>query len=502
MLPILLSGFFIALVPPIPQDAANLELTTMRSITELPGPRGLPLAGNLLQLDLKQLHRALERWSNEFGTLYTFKLGWKPVVVIADPELIQTILRQRPKVYRRLGTIESVFDEMGITGVFSAEGDDWKRQRRLTAHALDAAHLRQLFPTLIKVTERLRDRWNKSARSGAATDVQQDLMRYTVDVTTNLTFGYDMNTLEKEGEVIQDHLEKIFPMINRRINAPVPFWRYLKLPADYALDQALVAVRETINGFITQSKERLAQNPELAAHPTNFLEAMLTARDEGNAAFSDEEIYGNALTMLLAGEDTTANTLAWIIHLMTEHPDVQPRMQAEVNQVVGGAGMLSQLADAERLEYIEAVTHETMRLKPVAPVLFFEPVEDVEIGGVAIPKNTALMLPTLHGPLQDNHFGAADQFRPERWLEKAPGSGCPHNSRAFVPFGAVPRFCPGRQLAMLEIKMVMAMLCGAFQVTTTEPPQTVRETFSFTMMPENLLVRFKLLQAGSKTVPT
>ena len=463
----------------------------MRTLTDLPGPRSLPLLGNLLQLDLKQLHRVLERWCNEFGMLYTFDIGRKPVVVIADPELIQTILRQRPKVYRRLGTIESVFTEMGITGVFSAEGEDWKRQRRLTAHALDAGHLRQFFPTLIKVTERLKTRWSKAAENGAAVDVQQDLMRYTVDVTTNLAFGYDMNTLEKEGEVIQDHLEKIFPMINRRTNAAFPYWRYLKLPADHAFDKALVAIRETVDGFITRTKEKLAQNPELAAHPTNFLEAMLTARDEGGAAFTDQEIYGNVLTLLLAGEDTTANSLAWMIHLMTEHPEVQKRMQAEASQVVGSTGMLNQLADAERLEYIEAVTHETMRLKPVAPVLGFEPVTDVELGGVAIPKNTALMLLTFHAPLQETHFGAAAQFRPERWLEKTAPSGCPHNTKAFVPFGAGPRFCPGRQLAMLEIKSVMAMLCTAFEVLKPQPSQPVTEVFSFTMMPQNLVVRFR-----------
>jgi cytochrome P450 len=466
---------------------------TLRALTELPGPKGLPLLGNLLQLDLKQLHRVLERWGNEFGTLYKFELGQRPVVVVTDPELNQTILRNRPKLYRRLGTIEPVFQEMGITGVFSAEGEDWKRQRRMTAHALDAQHLRQFFPTLIKVTERLRNRWNAAADKQSPVDIQQDLMRYTVDVTTNLAFGYDMNTLEKEGDVIQEHLEKIFPAINRRVNAPIPYWRYFKLPADRALDKSLVAIRETITGFVTRGRERLARNPDLAVHPTNLLEAMLAAPPEGDAAFTDEEIYGNVLTMLLAGEDTTANTLAWMTHFMVEHPEMQARMQAEASQIVGNGGMLSQLADAERLTYIEAVTHETMRLKPVAPVLFLESIEDVEIGGVAVPKGTALFLLTLHGCMQDKHFGAADQFRPERWFEaaQASASGCPHNAKAFVPFGAGPRFCPGRQLAMVEIKTVMAMLCAGFAVSKTESPQPVREIFSFTMMPENLFVRFK-----------
>ena len=463
----------------------------MRTLTELPGPKGLPLLGNLLQLDLKQLHRVLERWGDEFGTLYKFELGRRPVFVVTDPELNQTILKNRPKLYRRLGTIETVFREIGITGVFSAEGEDWKRQRRLTAHALDAQHLRQFFPTLIKVTERLRHRWKVAAEKQSEVDVQQDLMRYTVDVTTNLAFGYDMNTLEKEGDVIQQHLEKIFPMINQRINAPVPYWRYFKLPADRALDKSLAAIRETITGFVTRGRERLAQNPALAEHPTNLLEAMLATPAGSDAAFTDEEIYGNVLTLLLAGEDTTANTMAWMACFMIEHPEVQARMQAEAREVLGGAGELSQLADAERLPYIEAVTHETMRLKPVAPVLFLESIEDVEIGGVAVPRGTAVFLVTMHGGLQDIHFGAAKQFRPERWLEEVPASGCPHHARAFVPFGAGPRFCPGRQLALVEIKTVMAMLCAGFQISKTEPARPVGEIFSFTMMPENLFVRFQ-----------
>src|SRR6478672_11143788 len=102
----------------------------MRTTKQLPGPKGLPLLGNLLQLDLTRLHQVLEKWCNEFGTIYAFELGPKAVVVVAEPELIQNILRQRPTKFRRLGTIEPVFKEMGITGVFSAEGEQWKRQRR------------------------------------------------------------------------------------------------------------------------------------------------------------------------------------------------------------------------------------------------------------------------------------------------------------------------------------------------------------------------------------
>src|SRR3954471_11733873 len=222
----------------------------MKTVRDLPGPKGLPLLGNLLELDLKRLHRQLEGWANQFGTIYVFQIASKPVIVFTDPEHNQTILRNRPKIYRRLGSIEPVFKEMGISGVFSAEGDDWKRQRRLTSHAFDSKHLQQFFPTLLRVTDRLRKRWLKAAKTDAIIDVQQDFMRYTVDVTTNLAFGYDMNTLETEGDVIQEHLEKIFPAINRRVNAPFPWWRYFKLPEDRALDKALAAINGSVDRFI------------------------------------------------------------------------------------------------------------------------------------------------------------------------------------------------------------------------------------------------------------
>jgi cytochrome P450 len=459
-----------------------------RRLSELPGPKGLPLLGNLLELDLQHLHQVLGNWRQEYGAVYSYKLGPKPFVVIAEPDLIQSILRNRPARYRRLSAIETVLEEMGVTGVFSAEGMQWKRQRRLTANALDARHLRQFFPTLIKVTDRLCKRWQTAAERREPTDVQQDLMRYTVDITTNLAFGYDMNTLEKEGDVIQQHLEKIFPKVNSRINAALPYWRYFKLPSDRSLDRSLGSVRDTITEIITQARARLAEEPDLAEHPTNFLEAMLSADREGEEAFTDEEIYGNILTLLLAGEDTTANTLAWMMHLMVEHPEVQLPMRQEAERVTGTSGLLNEPQDAEQLQYIEAVALEAMRMKPVAPVIFIEPNEDVEVAGVSIPRGTAMMLLTSQAALEDVYFAAAAQFNPERWLNTGQASSNGHDTKAFVPFGFGPRFCPGRNLAMVEIKIAMAMVCSTFELSKPEHAPEVEEVLSFTMEPKNLSV--------------
>lgn len=468
----------------------------LRSLHQLPGPKGLPLVGNSLQINMQRFHVVLEQWSQTYGPLFTIHIGRKPMLVVADSNLANEMLRDRPERYRRLNTIEPVLREMGINGVFSAEGDNWRRQRHLVMQALDTRHLRQFFPTLTKVTQRLKRRWQRAAVEPLPVDVQKDLMRYTVDVTTNLAFGYDMNTLEQEGDIIQRHLEKIFPVTSRRVFAPFPYWRYLKLPSDRAFDRALVEVHKAIRAFINHSRERLAQEPSLADHPANLLEAMLVARDEGNAHFSDDEIVGNAFTMLLAGEDTTANTLAWAMHFMTQHPDVQERMQAEVDGVLGSADMLQDYGDARELVYVDAVVQETMRLKPVAPILALETNVAVEVGGLQLPPETSISLLMRPGVLQENNFAQAEAFLPDRWLPES-ASASPHIAphKAFMPFGSGPRLCPGRSLALLEMKTALAMVCRHFDLASADQGKPVSERFAFSMMPTHLVVRIQPRQA-------
>src|SRR6266852_1059245 len=129
-----------------------------------------------------------------------------------------------------------------------------------------------------------------------------------------------------------------------------------------------------------------------------------------------------------------------------------------------------------------------MRLKSVAPMLFMEPHHAVELGGVHIPAGTALFLLTRYCGMQEHAFTDPQAFQPERWLQAHPEPQCGHDPRAFMPFGAGPRFCPGRNLALLEIKAVMAMLCRNFRLTKATNTPPVQEHFAFTMMPTHFAV--------------
>ena len=414
----------------------------LNSISQLPGPKGLPVFGNIFQLDLQKLHSILESWSDSYGKMYKFKIANKTVVAISDSTLIQNILRDRPETYRRLRSIERVARELGIHGVLTAEGEEWPRQRQLTMQAFKPDYLRRFFPEMRKITERLKNRLSSMAESGQAIDVQKDRVRFTVDITTNLAFGYDINLLEEEGDDFQRHLQKLLPVFNRRANAPFSYWHFFKLPSDRAMEKSLAVIKKMIHTFVQQTRQQLEQQPEGARQPANFLEALLLAHDEDGAPLSDLEIQGNIITILLAGEDTTAHTLTWLLYLITEHPEVQLKMQQEADAVLGADTLPKDISTVEQLTYIEAVAHETMRLKSVAPLMFLEPNRDVELAGIAIPKGTFLMLVNRHGALQEENFSNAREFKPERWLESNPIT-CTHNRNASIPFRCRAEILPG-----------------------------------------------------------
>jgi cytochrome P450/nitrite reductase/ring-hydroxylating ferredoxin subunit len=477
------------LVDLTPMLTQERTVAPRRRIDDLPGPRGLPLLGNALQMDLPNLHAQGEQWAAEYGPLYALRVGQLRTVVVTDPALSQQIFRARPETWRRTRKLEQVFIELGVAGVFSAEGAAWRSQRRLAMEALSHRHLRGFYPTLHLVAERLRRRWEGAADRRETLDVVEELKRFTVDVTTALTFGHDVNTIEQEGDdVIQRRLELLFPAFNKRIFAVFPLWRVVRLPADRRLDRALAELRTWLEELVAKARARLAAEPQRAAQPANFLEAMLAMRDEAGQPFADEVIFGNLMTMLLAGEDTTAFTLAWTVHQMCESPEATAALRAELDAALGTATVPADMDAANRLAYAAAVANETMRLRPVAPLILFEATTDTVLADVEIPAGTNLLVlsrPPVRDPAR---FADPEAFRPERWLDQGL---YPHDAAAHIPFGSGPRICPGRSLALLEMKVVLAMLYRNFQVVRVGRASDVKEIFAFTMGPEGLKVQLR-----------
>ena len=483
----------------------------LRAIDSLPGPSGLPWLGNLLQIDPHRFHTQLEQWCRAHGPVFKLRAAGRRILVVGDHALVATILRDRPDGFRRTLKFEQIGVEMGLPpGVFGANGESWRAQRRMVMAGFDPSHVKGYFPSLRKVALRLGGRWQQAARQGREIDLQADLMRFTVDAIAELAFGADVNTLESDDDVIQQHLDKIFPALARRLLAPFPVWRVWRSAADRQLERSLVEVKAAVAGFIAQARARLQAEPDLRARPRNLLQAMIKAADAPDSGIDDRLVAGNVLTMLLAGEDTTANTVAWMIYLLWRNPEALARASAEVRRVMGdladdaaGGLTLERLAE---LDYVEACAHETMRLKPVAPILPLQALHDLTVGDVQVPAGTVVISLLRRDSVSEAFVPRAAAFEPERWLaDRVPGehgaAGRLASSvkRSAMPFGAGPRICPGRYLALLEMKMAMAVLLGRFDIVAVDTPDggEAREHLSFTLAPVGLRMRLAERRPGA-----
>ncbi len=480
----------------------------IRHANDLPGPPGLPWFGNALQIDPAKLHLQLEAWARQYGPFFKIKIGPRRITVIGDHEAVATVLRSRPDGFSRTSRLQEIWVELGLQpGVFGANGDVWKRQRRMVMAGFDPAHVKRYFPSLQAVAQRLAGRWTKAAREGRAIDLQADLMRYTVDTIAGLAFGASVNTLESDDDVIQRHLDKLFPAIFKRLFSTVATWRIVRMPADRRVERSIQEVIKSVDGFVQQARLRMAADPTLRENPSNLLEAMIAAADQPDSGIDDGQVAGNVLTMLLAGEDTTANTLAWMIHLLWRHPAMLARAVAEVREITDACADVSADANASAnandaltmeqladLPFVEACIHETMRLKPVAPVLPLQAIKDITVGDVLIPAGRVVINLMRRDSVSESHLPNAAAFDPTRWLaDGGPAAQASAAKRISMPFGAGPRICPGRYLAMLEMKIAMATLLGRFDILAVDTPDggEAREHLSFTMLPVGLKMRLR-----------
>ena len=449
-----------------------------RELASLPAPPGWPLVGHALSIDVPRMHAVLEAWDKEYGPVFTYRIGRATTLCISDPPLIDQVYRQRPHAFRRLRTIADVIEELGIVGVFTAEGDAWPPQRKVALRALHPKHLDGFFPALRATALALRARWLRTA--GQPVDLRHDFMSFTVDVTTQLAFARAIDTLADQRAPLLEAIDPIFPALSRRIVALLPTWRWVRSPADRQLEASIAEVRAFLDEVIRATRAEARTGP--ARH---FLDAMLDQTDA--APDDDDTLFGNAVTMLLAGEDTTANTLAWACHLLMDHPEVWERLRAA--SAVGADGVAA-ARDATRSPYVDQVIHEVMRLKSVGPMLFFEAVTDVVVGDVAVPAGTPITVLTRQPGLDPERFPDPSRFDPERWSDPALPAQL-QKTGVFTPFGSGPRLCPGRELALLEMRLVLPMLAHGFTVSRHGASDDVHEVNGFTMSPNAVMATLR-----------
>ena len=450
-------------------------------IETIPGPKGKFLVGNLLDTPLDQFHEYLKESAQAFGKIFKLSVAKKHIVVLSDPNTVRSILNNRPHKFRRNTTIEHVFSDLGLNGVFSSEGEAWSNQRQIINQVFTPSQLSQSYPVIIKTANRLLDNFQHYIKLGCGADIQAMMQRYTLDISTQLTLGLDANILKEDSE-LQNTLTTLLPTINRRLKSPILYWRYVKTKSDKELVSGLDKLKTQFSQLIKEAEQDVKRKKA----PNNTLEAMIMARNEGNISLTHDQIFSNIINLLLAGEAKTANTLSWIIHYLVENPRVQQKLQSEIN-IAATQMDLNNPKFLYKLPLLTAVIQETMRLMPVSPLIYLENIADQTLEGFQLPAGTTLVLINSQTGHNEKRFPHAEVFLPQRWLTMESEVKRQH-AVDLMHFGAGTRACPGMQLAFTEIKYAIITMLKHITFSKSDD-YAVKSNFDFTVSPKNLLVR-------------
>jgi len=428
-----------------------------------PGPKGLPILGNAVQL-LRDPFNYPQQCVGKYGDVIRFRFAGLNFYLLIHPDAIEYVLRGNHRNFSKDKGSHMLSGLVG-QGLLTSEGDFWRRQRRLAQPAFQLDQIQRYSDFMVAFSKHMIDSW----RPGETRDVHVDFMRLTLEI-----IGQTLFTTNVAG--MADTVGECLEIVMRYYASPIIWFPWLQrltwLPANRRFRQAV----DKLDKIIYESIQQRRQSGE---ERNDLLGRLLAARDEDGSAMSDLQLRDELITLFLAGHETTALALSYTFYLLANHPEVDARLAAEVEEVLGGR--LPTSADVPRLRYAEWVIKESMRLYPPAYSIGREALEDCEIAGFHVPKGTQISLFQWIVHRDPRWFDDPEAFRPERWdndlAKRLPRC-------AYFPFGDGPRVCIGNQFAMMEAILVLTTVVQRFRLTLV-PGFKLKLMPSVTMRPKH-----------------
>ena len=386
----------------------------------------------------------LRQWHRDYGDICLLKLGNYRAYWLFHPDLAREVLVTQAKRFRRAGRQVEVLREWDGDGLATSDGDFWVRQRRLVQPAFHPRRFANYAEQMATAAERHVRRW--LTESPSVLEMNAEMTDLTLEIMATTFFGGSLTGRTRElGEAVATLSE----YATRELGRPFSLPNWLPLPSIRRKLQAIGYLNQTIDNLI---RERRASGEDRG----DLLSMLLHATDEegDQRGLTDEQVRHEAMTLFLAGHDTTAGALPWVWYLLAKHPKVEAQVLSELDQVL--AGRLPTADDVPNLVYTTQVIKETLRLYSQAYVLFARvAAEDVEIEGHRFPRGSELY-PVPYIIHHDARWHAdPERFDPSRF-EPARFESLP--SCAWIPFGAGPRACIGAAFATMEMVLIVATI--------------------------------------------
>ena len=379
--------------------------------------------------------------AHKFGDVAHFQAGSQQYFLVNNPEYIKDILVTHQASFKKGRGLERAKAMLG-NGLLTSEGDFHHRQRRLAQPAFHRDRIARYAGMMVDCAHRMQhERW----RAGQTLDIAREMMHLTLAIVGKTLF--DTET-EAEAEQVRQALSESMQRFNRFMLPFAEFLDRLPLPGNRRYRQARDVLDSIIYRIINERRRNGQDTGDL-------LSMLLTAQDdEGDGGgMTDLQLRDEVITIFLAGHETTANTLTWAWHLLSEHPEIESRLHHELDHEL--AGRLPTVEDLPHLRYTEMVITEALRLYPPAWIMGRRALKDYQVGPYVVPAGSIVIMSPYVMHHDDRYFPDPFRFDPDRWMPETRAS---RPQFSFFPFGGGLRRCIGEGFAWTEAVMVIATL--------------------------------------------
>ncbi|HEV2201642.1 MAG TPA: cytochrome P450 [Bryobacteraceae bacterium] len=402
--------------------------------------------------------------AREFGDLVYLPLARQHGYLVNRPDWIRDILVTHQSNFVKSRILERAKVLLG-EGLLTSEDEFHTRQRRLVQPAFHRDRLAHYAAEMVACAARLRDRW----QPGDQLDLVPEMTRLTLAIVGRTLFSADVSS---DADGIGHAMTVIFSLFDTLLMPFADWIQKLPLPPVRRFERARASLDKVIYGLIA---ERRASGHDAG----DLLSMLLLAVDEDRSAMTDRQVRDEALTLLIAGHETTANALIWSWYLLSQNPEAEVRLHAELEQVLGGR--LPVFDDVPKLRYTTGVLSEALRLYPPAWAIGRRAKQDYRIGEYRIPAGSILLMSPWVSHRDPRWFPEPEKFDPDRWrpeiAEKLP-------KFAYFPFGGGARVCIGERFAWTEGVLVLATLAQRWKLRLV-PGQVVDTRAVITLRPRN-----------------
>lgn len=448
-----------------------------------PGPRRQLFGGNFIAFRRDPLNY-LQKLTREYGDIVYFRMGPQDVFFLNHPDHIKDVLVTHNQNFIKGRALQRSKRLLG-EGLLTSEGQFHRRQRRLAQPAFHRQRIASYADLMTTYAEQMSARW----QDGETRDISEEMMRLTLAIVGKTLFDTDV---EEDAREVGQALTVIMNLFNAMLLPFSELLEKLPLPQKKRFQQAKDQLDKIIYRLIDERRRSGEDHGDL-------LSMLLLAQDEeeSSGGMTDEQVRDEAMTIFLAGHETTSNAMSWTWYLLSQHPEVEAKLHEELDAVLGGR--VPTFDDVAQLRYTEMVLAESMRLYPPAWAVGRLSIDEYEVGGYRLPKGSLILLSQYVMHRDARYFADPERFDPLRWTTEAREARPVYS---YFPFGGGPRRCVGEGFAWMEGVLLLATLARHWRLRLV-PNHTVKPHPVITLRPKHgMLMKLERREVGANATET